>query len=273
MKIFFVFLLTVNLIYSNGATLIEDGINIIKNGGKFESCVSETNLILKVEKISKVTHTMLSPSKIDNLYSLMELAVKEERVSYKEQFKYISEYKKLKHGDELLLACLKKTSCDLQKYTELIKNTYIPDKILSSQYIIKGWVNDFKVHRFIDGNGNPMYAKISEVVDLKRTIKMEYIGSRHINANAAGFERNAKKFWQQYKDKYPEALSKNNQELIQNGYSPIVDKQWIKYNPKHESFLGQKLEHHHLNNTDVAVGVPQLLHRGTNNKELMHVDR
>lgn len=272
MKIIFVFLLTMNLVYSNSVTLIEDGLNVIKSGGRLKSCAPETNLILKAGEISKITYEMLSPSKINNLHSLMELAVKEKRVSYIEQFKYIKEYKKFKQGDELLLNCLKNKNCELQKYTENIKNTYIPDKILSSQYIIKGWVNDFKVHKFIDGNGNPMYAKISEVVDLKRTIKMEYIGSRSINANAAGFERSAKKFWQQYRDNYPEVLSKNNQDLIRNGYSPIVDKQWIKFNPKHKSFIGQKLEHHHLNNTDVAVGVPESLHRGANNKELMHVD-
>ena len=128
------------------------------------------------------------------------------------------------------------------------------------------------MHDFVDGSGKVFNAKISEVVDLNRIIKMPYVGSIYKNANAVGYERDAIKFWKQYSTKYPEVLSKNNLNYIKSGKSPIVDNQWLKYNPNHKSFLGETLEHHHLNNTNIAVGIPKSLHRGQNNKELLHVD-
>jgi hypothetical protein len=203
---------------------------------------------------------------------MMNMAAKEQRVRYIDQFKYIEEFKQFKNGDKLLLKCLKDSGCNLEKYISGVKNTYVGDKFKTSLNTLRGIANDMKVHKFIDGNGQPFYAKIKEVVDLKRTIKMPYIGSAYRNANAAGYQRDAIKFWKQYSQKYPEVLSKNNLKLIEEGKSPLVDKQWIKYNSNHKSFIGETLEHHHLNNTDIAAGVPMSLHRGKNNKELMHVD-
>lgn len=257
---------------ANSVTLVDDAYKLVKNGGRIVSSGSETNLILRAGKLSKITYSTLGVSRVDNIQSMMQLAVKEKRVNYMDQFKYIGEYKKINNGDKLLLDCLKNTSCNLERYTKSIQNTYVSDKFRTINYTVKGFLNDTKIHKFVDGNGYAFSAKISEVVDLSRTVKMPYLGSVYRNTNAAGFERDAAKFWKQYRELYPEALSKNNLARVNAKLSPMADKQWVKYNPKHKSFMGETLEHHHLNNTDIAVGVPQTLHRGQNNKELMHVD-
>jgi len=272
MKKLFLYIFVTYLLSANSVTLVDDTYKLVKNGGRIVSSSSETNFILKAGKLSKITYSTLSVSKVDNIQLMMQLAVKEKRVNYMDQFKYIRAYKKIDNGDKLLLDCFKNTSCNLERYTKSIQNTYMSDKFRTINYTIKGFLNDTKIHRFVDGNGYTFSAKISEVADLSRTIKMPYLGSIYRNTNAAGFERDAVKFWKQYKELYSEVLSKNNLARVNAKLSPMVDKQWVKYNPKHKSFMGEILEHHHLNNTDITVGVPRSLHRGQNNKELMHVD-
>lgn len=275
MKIFLIFLFVASLVNANATEEIVDGIiNVVRRPTSISPCLVDASQISKAGKLSKVSVEMLQSAKWkENIDHLMELAAKEHRLSfYSDQFKYAKEYKKMTNGDKLLLKCLKESSCNLEKYTKKIQNTYISDKYTTSIYTIKGFINDTKMHRFVDGYGKPFYAKISEVVDLKRTIKMPYIGSIYRNSNAAGYKRDAVDFWKKYSSLYPEVLSKNNIARINGKLSPIVDKQWIKYNPKHKSFLGETIEHHHLNNTDITVGIPKSLHRGQNNKDLMHVD-
>ena len=151
--------------------------------------------------------------------------------------------------------------------------TYLSDKILTSVYEVKGVWNDYESHQFYDAKGSPLEKKmkISDMLG-ERSVKMPYEGSDKSNTNSAGYLRDNKYFWSEYKTKYADTLSQNNTNLIDNGKSPIVDKKWIENNPNQKSFLGEKLEHHHRNNTDETFGVPQTLHRGRFNKEKMHVD-
>jgi len=273
-KYFVVIIILVINLQANGLGLIDD---VIK-AGRFESSfichLDDPAVLLKAERISQVTSATLKLNKTDqNIQALLYMAIREHRLQkYSDQFTYIASYNKFKNGDKLLLDCLQNRACNLKQYTKNIEDTYLLDKTRSTIYTVKGFINDMKVHSFVDGRGKVFDAKISEIVDLNRVIKMPYIGSIYKNANAAGYERNAMKFWKQYSQKYPETLSNNNFKRIQLGQSPIVDMQWLKYNPKHKSFLGETLEHHHLNNTDITVGIPKSLHRGQKNKELMHVD-
>ena len=148
---------------------------------------------------------------------------------------------------------------------------YAGDKVKTLEYETKGIFNDLRTYDFVDKDGNIIFTgKIKDIVG-DRTIKMDYVGSDMKNSNAVGFERNSQKFGKLYMEKYPETLSEMNQKLIEAGKAPIVDKQWIKYHPEQKPFLGEKLEHHHLNNTNEAVYIPQTLHRGKVNKENMHV--
>ena len=146
------------------------------------------------------------------------------------------------------------------------------DKIKTMGYEAKGLVKNLQTHAFVDGTGKPFMAKLDDVIDFSRTIKMPYIGSHMDNANSAGFLRDKNMFAKEYLKEFPETLSANNIERIKNNLSPIVDKQWIKFNPNNKTFIGERLEHHHINNTDLAAYIPTSLHRGKINKEIMHVD-
>ena len=101
---------------------------------------------------------------------------------------------------------------------------------------------------------------------------MPYLGSDKLNTNSAGYLRDPIKFGKSYLENFSETLSKANVARIENNLSPIVDKQWLKFNLKHKNFLGETLEHHHINNTDIAAYTPKTLHRIGSNKEAMHTD-
>jgi hypothetical protein len=157
-----------------------------------------------------------------------------------------------------------------KQYDDVLK--YSQDKIKTIGFEAKGLVNNLKNHEFIDGTGKVFIGKIDDVIDMSRTINMPYIGSHLNNTNAAGFLRDKVKFGREYLENYPETMSVNNIEKIKNNLSPIVDEQWIKFNPNHKTFLGQTLEHHHINNAGTAAYIPRDLHRGTVNKDIIHVD-
>lgn len=162
----------------------------------------------------------------------------------------------------------------ITKLGDIVDNTMISlgDKIKATGYEVKGFVNNNKIHQFTDGYGGQFPGEISDVIDMSRTIKMPYLGSNLNNTNAAGFLRDSSKFGRDFLEKFPETMSKNNTARIENGLSPITDKLFIKFNPNHKTFIGQTLEHHHINNTGSAGYIPTGLHRLGSNKEIMHVD-
>ena len=53
----------------------------------------------------------------------MELAVKENKVEFSQQFKYIKTFKNIENGDKLLLSCLKRQSCNLDNYSDLMNKS------------------------------------------------------------------------------------------------------------------------------------------------------
>ncbi len=79
--------------------------------------------------------------------------------------------------------------------------------------------------------------------------------------NAAGFPRNGPWFWKQMLKQNPELFSPANRAAIAANRSPRVDPTWIKHNPSHQSFLGDKLVHHHIDQGPIAVGLPQAVHQ------------
>jgi hypothetical protein len=54
--------------------------------------------------------------------------------------------------------------------------------------------------------------------------------------NAAGFPRNGPWFWRRMLYDHPEMFSPNNVANIKRSKSPIVDEQWIIYNPSHAPY-------------------------------------
>ena len=82
--------------------------------------------------------------------------------------------------------------------------------------------------------------------------------------------RNAKQFWEMWIDKYPETLSIKNQERISVNKVPLTDSHWVSHFPEHQSYLGKKLEHHHLDQGSLAVPLPDELHRLNGNYPTWH---
>ena len=94
--------------------------------------IDNINLITKADKLNQVTQTMLiSATKIENIQTLIKLALKENRVNFIEQFKYIKIFKNIKNGDKLLLRCLKYPSCNLEEYSSLMNKSPMHIKIAS----------------------------------------------------------------------------------------------------------------------------------------------
>lgn len=79
--------------------------------------------------------------------------------------------------------------------------------------------------------------------------------------NAAGHARNGPWFWRQMLDQHPEMFSDENKVKIRRGTpAPTIDDQWIKYNSTHAEYKGAKLVHHHIDQGNLATGIPQEAH-------------
>ena len=85
--------------------------------------------------------------------------------------------------------------------------------------------------------------------------------------NAAGHPRNGPWFWKRMLEQNPEMFDEANRTRIANNQAPKVNDTWIKNNPSHADYQGQKLHHHHIDQGSVATGIPEGAHRKFN-KEL-----
>ena len=88
--------------------------------------------------------------------------------------------------------------------------------------------------------------------------------SEHTGAakTAAGFTRDAKKFWNEMLKQYPQLFSAWNKDLITNQKrAPIIDDTWLMWHLKQRIYKGDKLVHHHVEQGPWAVGIPQAIHR------------
>jgi hypothetical protein len=96
-------------------------------------------------------------------------------------------------------------------------------------------------------------------VDNVRVVDMTNAPGKAVNA--AGFPRNGPWFWRQMLNDYPEMFSDANKAAIRAGRSPVVDDVWIESNPTHQSFAGDKLIHHHIDQGANASGLPETIHQ------------
>ncbi len=141
------------------------------------------------------------------------------------------------------------------------------------QYMTKeglGFIKSFKTFEFKDAKGNTIKAKLSDFYDKKKIVKMPYVGGTSNSQSARGYLRDKNVFWKLYQEKGGEALSKNNLDRIAKNQAPIVDQKWVEANPNHQNFIGETLEHHHLNHGGKAIPLPQSLHRIGMNYEKWH---
>jgi RHS repeat-associated protein len=81
------------------------------------------------------------------------------------------------------------------------------------------------------------------------------------NLNAAGVPRNALWFFKQQLAARPEMFSEAAKNSINKlNRVPVVDQQWVQFNPAHAEYLGQQLQHHHIDGGKMAVAIPKGLH-------------
>lgn len=108
----------------------------------------------------------------------------------------------------------------------------------------------------------------------KGSMSIDMSGFKPIQGyTAKGAPRNAPKFWQSWKERYPDTLSSKNKVYISRQKSPKVDSEWLKHFPEHKKFIGQTLEHHHLDHGVNAIPLPEKLHRGKDITKVWHDHR
>jgi hypothetical protein len=99
-------------------------------------------------------------SKNENIQSLFNIALNQNRVNYNE-FKYISNYNSLEKGDLLLLRCLKETSCEVGKFVDIMQKSELHQKIaykypqasLGKLNKIVGTLNENLMNKYFTSSG------------------------------------------------------------------------------------------------------------------------
>lgn len=113
--------------------------------------------------------------------------------------------------------------------------------------------------KFIDLDG---LEKVDPTVEIfyKTAPKIDMRGAPAGSAlNAAGYERNGPWFWRQVLKSNPEMFSSSNVVNVKAGLSPIIDDVWVASNPSSAGYTG-KLIHHHIDQKNMAVGIPEKVH-------------
>jgi hypothetical protein len=143
------------------------------------------------------------------------------------------------------------------------KSKFLPK---TAKYGARGLIKSRKTFEFVSQNGQQIRAKLADFYDRKAIVKMPFVGAQEgADKTARGFLRNSGYFWNEYMKKAPEMISNNNLNLIKAGKSPRVDAKWVNKFPEFKNFMGQVIEHHHLNRGGKAIPLPRDLHRGAMN--------
>jgi hypothetical protein len=108
--------------------------------------------------------------------------------------------------------------------------------------------------------GNPPPSPLSIP---KEGVDMPWVGHAEPHSEL-GYRRNAKYFWEQFHQSYPEQLSPDNQARVQGKgkdfRSPRVDATWILHHPEEAPYLGDTLDHHHVGQGSRCVPISHARH-------------
>jgi RHS repeat-associated protein len=126
-----------------------------------------------------------------------------------------------------------------------------------SPYLVSG-NNPIK---FVDLNGLEEHNPVPESY-INPRLMIDMTKAPGSNVNSAGFVRNSRWFWRQMLQKDPEMFSPSNVEEIKAGRAPVVDEQWVKYNPSQGAFIDETLVHHHYEQGNMATPLPESVHKG-----------
>ncbi|WP_235988990.1 hypothetical protein [Aquibacillus kalidii] len=128
---------------------------------------------------------------------------------------------------------------------------------------LQKWSNDGKYDKVRAYRGRDLTEYNSEyLVDPRLVVEMNFKGKAHSGTNAAGWERNAKKFFNSLLKSNPEFWSTENTALIKRGRVPKVDEQFLKHFPQYNEYIQEPMRHHHIGEGGQAVALPKSLHPG-----------
>lgn len=118
--------------------------------------------------------------------------------------------------------------------------------------------------RFIDLDGLEEHDPIPEGYYADKTKLNMDNAPESSPRTALGHKRNGPWFWKEQVKKHPEMFSEKNKAKIKKRQAPIIDETWIKHNNNHQGFKGDKLVHHHIDQGNIAVGLPEKVHKSWN---------
>lgn len=95
-------------------------------------------------------------------------------------------------------------------------------------------------------------------------------GNEVITRAVEGRRWNRSWYWEQVRRQAPHMFDGNNNFRIDEGVSPRVNEQFLKYNPQFSKFRGEVLHHHHYLQGDIAYALPRKLHVGKGYTKLWH---
>jgi len=103
-------------IYANSITAIIDSSKIAHTTKRLDN-------LYRITKLSNLTKEVLSTDKIKNIEHILSLAVKENKISFTDQWKYMREFKTLENGDKILLKCINTPECKLDNTLDIAKKS------------------------------------------------------------------------------------------------------------------------------------------------------
>lgn len=115
-KLFLCLLISFCSLYGNSLTLVGKTGRVLENG-------------LDVKSLMQITQKELTLySKNENIQDLFSKALNENRINHS-KMKYMSSYKNFENGDILLLKCLKREGCDVEKFANIMNKSELHQKI------------------------------------------------------------------------------------------------------------------------------------------------
>jgi len=114
---------SLTFIYANSITAIIDS-------SKLAHTTKRLDNLYKITKLSNLTKEVLSVDKIKNIEHILSLAVKENKISFADQWKYMREFKTLKNGDKILLKCLNAPECKLDNALDIAKKSSLHQEVI-----------------------------------------------------------------------------------------------------------------------------------------------
>ncbi len=150
-------------------------------------------------------------------------------------------------------------------YDPQIGRWFVPDAAagLMRQYSPYAYAYDNPI-RFVDIEGLiPKQATEGDPKDLyKNAARIDMTNAPATSKpNAAGHPRNGPWFWREMLKQHPEMFDAENVTRIRQGLSPEANAKWIEFNPNHAAYKGNKLIHHHIDQGNMAAGIPEKAHQ------------